>query len=208
MQLQTFKLGVLDTNTYLVTDEATQQCLVIDPADDAQFISEEIQRQGLQLTQVIATHGHFDHNLAAAELQLNFDAPFLVHQADEFLIKELAKRAGYWLQQEVELNSPKITQYLEEGSEIVCGDTKLKVIHTPGHTMGCCCLVNEAKNTIFTGDVLFADDIEGRTDLDCSSPTKMKDSLHRLHDEHAGYRGLPGHGREFIVGELAEEAFI
>jgi hydroxyacylglutathione hydrolase len=199
MQIQTLVLGSLNTNTYLVSDELTQECVVIDAADDAQLISDEILRQNLTLKSIVATHGHYDHNLAAAELQINFDVPYLIHQADEFLIKELADRASYWLKRKVELDPPKISGYLKEGETVEFGKVKLEVVHTPGHTPGCCCLVNVFEGVIFTGDTLFADGIEGRTDLSYSSPLLMKDSLMKISQNWSGLRGLPGHGEEFIV---------
>lgn len=199
MSIITFQLGDLITNTYLIIDDLTQECVVIDPADDAQFISDEILRQNLTLTKIIATHGHFDHNLASAELQLNFDILYLIHQADEFLINDLANRASYWLKKKIELNSPVITDYLIEGQVIKIGTTQLKVMHTPGHTPGGCCLILEDEQTIITGDTLFADNIPGRTDLRYSSSEKMKQSLVKIQQKFSGFRGLSGHGEEFIV---------
>lgn len=199
MQITKLILGTLNTNCYLILDDISQECIVIDPADDAQLISDEILRQNLVLKSIIATHGHYDHNLAAAELQINFDVPYMIHQADEFLVKDLANRAEYWLKRKVELNPPKIIGFLEESVTIKVGSIKFHVVHTPGHTPGCCCLVSEEEQIIFTGDTLFADDIEGRTDLSYSSPKQMKRSLARIKEEFSGYRGLAGHGREFIV---------
>ncbi len=199
MSIITYQLGDLITNTYLIIDNIAQGCVVIDPADDAQFISDEILRQNLTLTKIVATHGHFDHNLASAELQLNFDVPFLVHRLDEFLITDLANRASYWLHRKIELNSPIVTNYLEEGNEILIGQIRLEVMHTPGHTPGGCCLVLRDDQTIITGDTLFADKVPGRTDLGYSSSEKMKQSLIKIQQNSSGFRGLPGHGEEFIV---------
>lgn len=199
MTTQSFQLGSLNTNCFLLIDELSHNCIVIDAADDAQLISDEILRQNLNLKSIVATHGHYDHNLAAAELQMNFDVPYLIHQDDEFLIKELADRASYWLKRKVQLNPPKISRFLKEGGVIEFGQVKLTVIHTPGHTPGSCCLVNTDEGMIFTGDTLFADNIEGRTDLSYSSPLLMKDSLVRIKENWSGFRGLPGHGGEFIV---------
>ncbi|KUK79277.1 MAG: beta-lactamase domain protein [Microgenomates bacterium 39_7] len=199
MQIQTLILGELSTNCYLVVDSISQECIVIDPAEDAQLISDEILRQNLTLKEIVATHGHYDHNLASSQLQLNFDVPFLIHQEDEFLIKDLANRAEYWLKRKVELQSPLVSDYLREGSQIQFGNSRLNVIYTPGHTPGGCCFFNKEEGLIFTGDTLFADDVEGRTDLSYSSPKQMKRSLARIKEEFSGYRGLPGHGREFIV---------
>ncbi len=199
MQIINLALGSLNTNCYIIVDEITQECVVIDAADDAQLVSDEILRQNLMPKSIIATHGHYDHNLAAAELQINFDVPFFVHQADEFLIKELANRASYWLKRKIQLNPHQISGFLKEGDEIGFGQVILQVVHTPGHTPGCCCLINTDEGLIFTGDTLFADNIEGRTDLSYSSPSLMKSSLKKIENNWSGYRGLPGHGEKFIV---------
>lgn len=80
MQIKTYTLGELQTNTYLIYDEETKEGLIIDPADDANFLSEQILRLGVKLQYVVATHGHFDHVLAANELQLAFNVPFLMNK--------------------------------------------------------------------------------------------------------------------------------
>lgn len=199
MQTQQLKLGPLDTNTFILIDDSTQNCVVIDPADDASLIAEEILRQGLTLEAIIATHGHFDHNMAGAELQLNFDVPYYLHQDDEFLVESLNERASYWLGKKISLAPPKITHHLTDGQEIVFGETRLEVVHTPGHTPGCCCLIHQDSKRIFSGDTLFADDIPGRTDLEYSSPELMKKSLDLIKNKYQGFQGYPGHGRDYIV---------
>mgnify|MGYP000243087613 CR=1 FL=1 len=155
MRLETFTLGDLDTNTYLIVDDLTQECAVIDPADDAQFISDEILRQNLKLSKIIATHGHFDHNLATAELQLNFDVPFLIHKDDQFLIEDIASRTKYWLKRDVELKPPQPSAYLEDQMQLRVGSLDFQVVHTPGHTPGCCVLVCKAQEIVFTGCLLY-----------------------------------------------------
>lgn len=198
MRLQKFVLGPLNTNSYLVIDKTSSQCLIIDPADDAELISEEILRQQLKLIAIIATHGHYDHIMAASTLQLNFDSPFMVHADDEFLVKDLAKRASFWQQREIQLKPPKITNYLKPGQEIKFGKVFMRVVHTPGHTPGGVCIVNYQEKTIFTGDTLFSNTV-GRTDLSYSSKKKMKKSVEDLKESFQGFVGLPGHGKSFIV---------
>lgn len=198
-EIQTYILGDLQTNCYLVIDDHSQECAVIDPADDASFISDQILSQNLKLTKIIATHGHFDHNMGAAELQLNFDVPYFLHQDDQFLIKDLANSASYWLNRKVELKPPVVSNYLKDGEIVLIGEIELKVLHTPGHTPGGCVLINEAEKLAFTGDTLFANQVQGRTDLSYSSQTKMDLSLKKIFKKLAGYRGLPGHGEEFVI---------
>jgi hydroxyacylglutathione hydrolase len=198
MKINTLILGPLNTNCCLVIDELSQQCLIIDPADDAELISEEILRQNLQPMMIIATHGHFDHIMAASALQINFDLPFLVHEKDKFLVEKMKQSIKYWLKMESELEPPKITGFLTEGHKIEFGQTELRVMHVPGHTPGGVCLVEEKEKLVFTGDTLFADGI-GRTDFSYSLPGKMEKSLGRIRSELSGYQAYAGHGEEFVV---------
>lgn len=198
MKITTYILGQLNTNCYLVIDELSQQCLIIDPADDVELISEEILRQGLQPIMIAATHGHYDHILGASVLQLNFDLPFAVHAEDEFLVKQMTKSASYWQKQVTELQPPKITDFIEDGKKINFGEVELTAMHVPGHTPGGICLINYQENVVFTGDTLF-DDAIGRTDFSYSLPGKMEQSLEKVKQELSGFQGYAGHGESFVI---------
>jgi glyoxylase-like metal-dependent hydrolase (beta-lactamase superfamily II) len=89
-------VGDLHTNCYLAIDESTNKCLVIDPADEGDFISTTIIEEKLTPVGIVLTHGHYDHCLAALELKLNFDIPIYLHKADLFLYKNAAKSANFW----------------------------------------------------------------------------------------------------------------
>lgn len=199
MDIQQLVLGELDTNTYLLIDSISKECLIIDPADEATLIADEILTQNLKPMGIVVTHGHYDHNLAAAELQLNLNLPYWIHRKDEFLVSELAKRASYWLKREITLASPRVTNYLHDHDKLALGKQTISIFHTPGHTPGSCCLVLPQDETVLTGDTLFANDIQGRTDLSYSSQVQMEKSLALIKKNWSGYRGLPGHGGEFLV---------
>lgn len=198
MKIQILTLGTLNTNCYLMSDNLTHECLIIDPADEPDLIAEEILRQQLTPVAILATHGHYDHIMAASALQLNFDLPFMIHQDDEFLVTSLAQRASHWEQRTIELDSPKITQFLQAGQLINCGNIKLEVMNTSGHTPGCVCFISREEKLVFTGDTLFADGV-GRTDFSYSLATKMEQSLKKIKQELANYQAYPGHGEEFII---------
>ena len=88
MHVFRFPLGQMQTNCYLVVQE--NNCIVIDPADAAEFILEEIQRRNLTLQGLVVTHGHFDHLMAVGEIQLSFPhIPLYIHSEDIFLAKRL-----------------------------------------------------------------------------------------------------------------------
>jgi len=194
MQIETFKLGQLDTNCYLAWCEKTREAIVIDPADEGGFISEEILRLDLKPVAIVLTHGHFDHILGLLELKLNFPVPIMVHEADLFLVESVQQRAQHWLKMQVD-PAPKPDKLLKEGDKIKFGEEKLTVLHTPGHTPGSICLYND--EMMFTGDTLFADGLIGRTDLSYSSPRKMQQSLVKIKELPGSRQMYAGHGASF-----------
>lgn len=198
MNIQTFQLGPLNTNCYLVTANDDDTCLVIDPGGSADTVSAEIVRQNLKLQAIAATHGHYDHILGANELQLAFAVPFLVHQQDQFLVKEIRQRAQHWTQREIVEQPPEMSQFLTDGQELSLGSQKLEVMHTPGHTPGGVCLVNRQEKIVFTGDTVFADGV-GRTDLSYSSAADLKQSLKKIRSQLQGFHAYPGHGQDFYL---------
>lgn len=191
MKFEKIRLGELQTNCYLVWAEPSNEAIIIDPADEGGYISQRILELELEPQAIILTHGHFDHVLGLLELKLNFvQTPILIHQADEFLLQTLQKRAHFWLKREVD-PAPNADKFIEDGDQIEFGQEKLKVLHTPGHTPGSICLYNQ--DLIFTGDTLFTGNIPGRTDLSYSDPKKMKASLKKV-KELAKERAIyPGH---------------
>jgi len=198
MNIQKFVVGELQANCYLVSDNLSDQCLIIDPGDEANFISENILRQNLKPRGIIATHGHFDHLLAANELQLAFDIPLFIHPEDEKILNYMTDSAQHWLNREIIEQPPSKIKYLKDGEKLKVMNYELQIIHTPGHSPGGVCLFNKEEQIIFTGDTLFKNGI-GRTDFSYGSPQKMKQSLQKIHEKFGGFTAYPGHGDEFII---------
>ncbi|MBD3250298.1 MAG: MBL fold metallo-hydrolase [Candidatus Pacebacteria bacterium] len=199
MQIQTLKVGQLRTNCYLVSADLSLDCLIIDPGDDADIISEEIMRQNLEPQAIIATHGHYDHVLASRELQLGFEIPFFVRQADQFLVDKMKKSAEYWSSRTIIEEPPKVGRYLEPGQEIEFGQEQLTVFPAPGHTPGGICLYNQEQRIIFSGDTVFGQGLVGRTDLPYSNPADLRKTVKTIKSKFEGYDAYPGHGDSFIV---------
>ncbi len=197
IKIQTFTLGELQTNCYLVIDQNTKQCLIIDPADDANFISEQVLRQNLKPVAVLATHGHFDHILAAGELQMAFDIPFYINEKDLFLVKNLQKNATFWTKREIIEKSPDKISFFPSNIKYRISNIEFDVISTPGHTPGSVCFYFPEEKILFSGDTLFKDGV-ARTDLSYSSEKDLQYSLKKLAQSPRETKIYPGHGESFL----------
>ncbi len=196
MEILSFSLGALNTNAYLVFCPKTRQGLIIDPADEANFLSEKILREKIKPLAIVATHGHFDHLLAANELQLAFGIPFLIHQNDQKILSTMQKSASWHLRRKMSEEPPKKLSFLKEGEEICFGKESLTVIELPGHTPGSIGLYNFSQKILFSGDTIFKDGV-GRADFSYSSPENLASSLQKIKEKFSGFMVFPGHGESF-----------
>lgn len=198
MKVETYTLGPLATNCYLVWGEGTKEAIIIDPADEGDFIAQKILSLELKPKSIVATHGHFDHILAATELKLAFQIPFLLNQADQPLLSRAQTTARHFTGLKVD-PPPNIDSFLAEGDKITFGESSLQVIQTPGHTPGSICLYTP--NTLFSGDTLFKKGI-GRTDFSYSSHEALLNSIQqkifKLPPDTITY---PGHGEPTSLKE-------
>lgn len=191
----TLKVGSLSTNCYLINDIYTNNCIILDPGDDADYIISTIQKLRLKPQSVIATHGHFDHILAVTELKLAYKVPFYIHMKDKFLVSQMSSSAKYFLKIDTD-PPPEIDGFLSNQQEIKFGRQTLKVIETPGHTPGSVCLYNKENKILFTGDLLFADGGVGRTDFSYSNLSQLNHSISQILKFPLNTKLFPGHGMQ------------
>lgn len=199
ISIETFTLGELATNCYLVYNDTTRHAFVIDPADEGSFISEKILELQLDLQAIVLTHGHFDHVLGLLELKLNFNVPIYLHEADLFLLKQAQTSALHWLKREVP-PVPLASDFVTDGQQLTLSGSSFEIIHTPGHTPGSVCLYSADEQVLFSGDTLFRNAV-GRTDFRYSKPLQLNASLHRLFELPAETLIYPGHGETTIIEE-------
>jgi len=190
MLIETFTVGMLSTNCYVVNNPQTKEAIIIDPGLDlpiqAQQVFEYITKEKLKVKLIVNTHGHQDHISGDTIFQEKYNVPIYIHKYDSLWLENLKK---------TKYPAPIL---LEDNSLINFGEESLKVMLTPGHTPGSICLIGE--KLVFTGDTLFARGI-GRTDFHGSSIDDMKVSLQKLMHLPDYFLIYPGHGPSSTVIE-------
>jgi glyoxylase-like metal-dependent hydrolase (beta-lactamase superfamily II) len=191
--LETLPVGPLQANCYVVGDPASHQGLVIDPGGDVPLILDTIRKHQLQIQRIVCTHGHFDHVLGVEPLRAALKVPFVIHRAEEEILKRAPDQAQQVLRQAAS-EAPVPDQWLDEGVHVSAGALELQVLHTPGHSPGSACL--SGAGVVFTGDTLFAGSV-GRTDNLAELLTSIRTKLLPLPDAIEVY---PGHGPATTIG--------
>src|SRR3972149_139249 len=93
MKIHSFTIGPLETNEYRVVDEVSQQALLIDPGLESEAIYEVIIAEGLAVSAIVNTHGHFDHVCGNAFFKAKTGAPVLIHREDAGIMRQAAEPA-------------------------------------------------------------------------------------------------------------------
>ena len=179
LKIRTLPLGAYQTNCYLVWDENSPTCVVIDPGYEPDRVLLEVKKLGKEIAAIALTHGHFDHVGAVRELVAETGCPVYLHHGDLSMPQQMTAGPLYY------------TNLYAEGDRVELAGLSFKVLHTPGHTPGSVCLMCE--NVIFSGDTLFWGSC-GRTDLPGGSWSTIRVSLARLRDLQGDYDIYPGHG--------------
>jgi hydroxyacylglutathione hydrolase len=203
-----FPAGSFAANCYLVAPGPGEQCLIIDPGQDAEEgIGEIVERYRLQPAAVVLTHGHVDHIWCVAPVCGARNIPAYIHPSDRALLTDpgrgLPLAPGQQLFAGITFTEPDDVRELTDGSMLDLAGVQVVVDHTPGHTPGSVTFrlpPAGEPGTLFSGDLLFAGSI-GRTDLPGGDyPTILK-SLARvclpLPDDT---EVLAGHGPATTIG--------
>jgi hydroxyacylglutathione hydrolase len=209
MTIDRLILGAYETNCYVLrSDEAAEDCLVIDPGLEPERLIDFLEKYHLNPAAVLLTHGHVDHIAGVPALREQFGATkVLIHALDARMLTEPQMNLSTMSGMAFRTDPQDVT--LQEGDVIERTGVKLAVIHTPGHTPGGICLYSRDDAVAFVGDTLFAGSI-GRTDFPGGSISQLlasvKEKLFTLPDETKVY---PGHGpATTIAHEKAHNPFI
>ena len=191
MNIIKLTVGELEANCFIV-EAPEDTALVIDPGAEAEMIAAELDSRGLTLRKILLTHGHFDHTGAAKELKDRYNAQVYISAQDEELLPDREKSVAFFLPEQP-FHPVEPDARVKDGDVISQGSMKIKVMSTPGHTLGSVCFIIE--DCIFTGDTLFHLSV-GRTDLYSGSIKQQSESLQKLLSLDKNYRLYCGHGED------------
>ena len=196
MRIIELKLGLLRTNSYLVSGDGSKECIIIDPAAEEMKIVNKLAECDLTPCGILLTHGHFDHIGVAEQLRERFGIKIYAMEQEKEILETSANLAEMIRQNFV----LKVDEYLKDSQILNLAGCEFKVIHTPGHTIGSCCYYVEKENVLFSGDTMFCNS-HGRTDFPTGSAASIicsiTEKLLALPDETKVY---PGHEDETTIG--------
>jgi glyoxylase-like metal-dependent hydrolase (beta-lactamase superfamily II) len=206
-----FPAGAFAANCYLVAPAPGEECVIIDPGQDAQRgIEELLDRYRLKPIAVLLTHGHIDHMWSVAPVCGAKGIAAYIHPDDREMLSDPAKGMSLLAKQQflggMTFSEPDDVKELADGEVATLAGLDFRIGHTPGHTPGSVTFRSIAEgpgpdlDALFTGDLLFAGSI-GRTDLPGGDHTAILESLSRtltLPDETIV---LPGHGPQTTIGD-------
>lgn len=189
IEIKIFEVTPLATNCCYLVDKETGKSAVADPGDRSEKLIEQIKKDGGKLEYVLLTHGHYDHLGFAKELADMFSAKIVTGEKDsDFLEKSELNLSFYHGLKFVPFKADKL---LADGEEFKLGDTTIKYLSTPGHTIGSGVYIFD--DVILSGDTLFCESY-GRTDFPTSDGNMMIASLKKLKELSGNYTVIPGHG--------------
>ena len=181
MLIKTIPVGQLETNCYVVTNENTLECVVIDPGDESNTILDYMESNRLQCRAVMLTHGHYDHVGAVDAIAEETGATVYMNEQDDAR-HHIGSHFPYTLKEN--------GKSYDDGDVIEAAGLRFDVIGTPGHTPGGVTL--RCEDALFTGDTLFKGSC-GRADLPGGDMVTELKSLRRICELPGDYEVYPGH---------------
>lgn len=193
--VKTFVFNSFSENTYILYDE-TKECVIIDPGcfdkNEEEEITSFISNNKLIPKYILITHGHIDHVLGVNYLKKLLNISVWVPKEEKDTYNAVPSYAGSYGFEKYQ-HTP-IDHLINEGEEIIFGNSTLNTIYAPGHSAGHAAFINSKQNICMGGDILFNGSI-GRVDLPGGDYetliNSIKTKIFTLNDSIVVY---PGHG--------------
>lgn len=204
LYIKRFVVNMIQENCYLLYDEEKRATIVDCGAffpEERKAIDDFIEKEKLTLTQMCNTHGHFDHLFGAHHIYESYGVKLQIAKDEEEIYATANLQAASFMGNALPVEPCPVGRWLHEGDEITIGQTRWRVIATPGHTPGGICLYCPTEKVLLSGDSLFRHEI-GRCDLPGGSETQLIDVLKRKVLSLPGeVVVLPGHGPQTTIEE-------
>ena len=170
---------IFPSNTYLVIDNLTNKCAIIDPGLDVDIIISTLFEYEFIPLAIISTHGHFDHVGGVKSVQKFFDIPFFIHEKE---VRNL-KQNNFFLKisklnLSIDIPVPDYT-FTNEFDMIKIENFCFNIYNYPGHTDGSCLI--QFKNHLFTGDTLYKNKL-GLSKNFGENNKELKNSLSKIYN--------------------------
>ncbi len=188
MKLYTFQTGEMSVNTYIFVNEENKKAVAFDVGGDAKFLMLNELKYDFKITDIILTHGHFDHIGGVSEFYKRGVNVHISKNEKDFIKDDKLNLSNYFSSS---VASFEISTCFSGGEDITFNGLTFKVIDTPGHTKGSCSFIIE--NYLITGDTLF-DGSFGRTDFPTGDLKELVKSIKKLFSLDGDYVVLSGHG--------------
>ena len=197
LRVERYVVGTVHTNCYFAVNEDTKETVVIDPGSNAKQLIGRIEEENLKPAAILLTHGHFDHAGGAAELAQRYGILVYAHEEEQKTLSDPAVNLSGWEGRERTYHADC---FLRDEQELKLAGFQIRVLYTPGHTPGSCCLLFPYQKAVFSGDTLFARSV-GRSDFPGGSASTLirsiKEKLMTLPEEITVY---PGHDESTTIG--------
>ena len=185
LNMKVMPLGAYQTNCYILWDEGSDSCIVIDPGFEPETVLRAVKTLGKTVEAILLTHGHFDHVGAVKEIAAETECRVYLCAEDLSMPAMFTAGPLYY------------TDTYGEGDRLQLAGLSLRILQTPGHTQGSVCIACE--DFLFSGDTLFEGSC-GRTDLPGGNYAQILQSLKRLRTLD-DCRVFPGHGPATTLAE-------
>ncbi|OCG41254.1 MBL fold metallo-hydrolase [Gilliamella sp. Bif1-4] len=192
-QYQIIPVTAFQENCSIIWCDQTMEGAFIDSGGEPELLIKAVEKLGINIKQILLTHGHLDHVGAATKLAKHYDVEIIgPNQEDKFLLTNLPQQSAQFGFPYTDSFLPD--RWLKEGDKIQVGHITLDVFFCPGHTPGHIVFINHLDKLAFVGDVLFKGSI-GRTDFPRGNHTDLISSItNKLLPLGDDFIFVPGHG--------------